>query len=74
AHRTPLAGNRLDVNGTHHPPHPRAEKPQAYPQAPARLPLVEHALPAVLELVREGWVWLASLVAKTSHPDAELFA
>ncbi len=51
-----------------------AEKQQAYPQAPAGLPLVQHALPALLELVREGWLSLATLVAKTSHRVAELFA
>lgn len=45
-----------------------------YPQAPAGLPLVQHALPALLELVREGWLSLATLVAKTSHRVAELFA
>ncbi|WP_228483655.1 leucine-rich repeat domain-containing protein [Pseudomonas aeruginosa] len=69
-----LAGNRLDVIGTDHAPHAWAEKQQAYPQAPAGLPLVQHALPALLELVREGWLSLATLVAKTSHRVAELFA
>ncbi|MGC3520042.1 dihydroorotase, partial [Pseudomonas aeruginosa] len=47
---------------------------QAYPQAPAGLPLVQHAMPALLELVREGWLSLATQVAKTSHRVAELFA
>lgn len=60
--------------GTDHAPHAWAEKQQAYPQAPAGLPLVQHALPALLELVREGWLSLATLVAKTSHRVAELFA
>lgn len=64
--RRALAGNRLDVIGTDHAPHAWAEKQQAYPQAPAGLPLVQHALPALLELVREGWLSLATLVAKTS--------
>lgn len=72
--RRALAGNRLDVIGTDHAPHAWAEKQQAYPQAPAGLPLVQHALPALLELVREGWLSLATLVAKTSHRVAELFA
>lgn len=47
--RRALAGNRLDVIGTDHAPHAWAEKQQAYPQAPAGLPLVQHALPALLE-------------------------
>ncbi|HED8772390.1 TPA: dihydroorotase [Pseudomonas aeruginosa] len=72
--RRALAGNRLDVIGTDHAPHAWAEKQQTYPQAPAGLPLVQHALPALLELVREGWLSLATLVAKTSHRVAELFA
>lgn len=72
--RQALLSHRLDVIGSDHAPHTWAQKQQPYPQAPAGLPLVQHALPALLELVAEGLVPLATLVAKTSHRVADLFA
>ena len=72
--RQALLGNRLDVIGTDHAPHTLEEKSVPYSQAPSGLPLVQHALPALLELVEQGLLPLTRLVEKTSHAVAELFA
>lgn len=72
--RQALLSNRLDVIGSDHAPHTWAEKQRPYPQAPAGLPLVQHALPALLELVADDLLPLTTLVAKTSHRVADLFA
>lgn len=64
---------RIDVIGTDHAPHTLAEKQQPYLRAPAGLPLVQHALPALLELVHRG-IWpLSLLVDRISHQVARLF-
>lgn len=72
--RQALLCNRLDVIGSDHAPHTWAEKQLPYAQAPSGLPLVQHALPALLELVADGLLPLTTLVEKTSHRVADLFA
>lgn len=72
--RQALLCGQLDVIGTDHAPHTLEEKSRAYAQAPSGLPLVQHALPALLELVADGVLPLTTLVEKTSHAVAELFA
>ncbi|WP_460410018.1 MULTISPECIES: dihydroorotase [unclassified Pseudomonas] len=72
--RAALNSNRLDVIGSDHAPHTWAEKQRPYTQAPAGLPLVQHALPALLELVADDVLPITTLVAKTSHRVADLFA
>jgi dihydroorotase len=69
-----LNSNRLDVIGSDHAPHTWEEKQRPYAQAPAGLPLVQHALPALMELVADGVLPITTLVAKTSHRVADLFA
>lgn len=72
--REALLSHRLDVIGSDHAPHTWAEKQRPYSQAPSGLPLVQHALPALLELVADAIVPITTLVAKTSHRVADLFA
>ncbi|MBK5526646.1 dihydroorotase [Pseudomonas sp. TH06] len=72
--REALLSNRLDVIGSDHAPHTWAEKQRPYAEAPSGLPLVQHALPALLELVADGVLPMTTLVAKTSHRVADLFA
>ncbi|MDT3310284.1 dihydroorotase [Pseudomonas sp. rhizo66] len=72
--RTALNSNRLDVIGSDHAPHTWDEKQRPYAQAPAGLPLVQHALPALMELVADDMLPITTLVAKTSHRVADLFA
>lgn len=72
--REALNSNRLDVIGSDHAPHTWEEKQRPYAQAPSGLPLVQHALPALMELVADGILPVTTLVAKTSHRVADLFA
>ena len=65
--------NRLDVIGTDHAPHTWQEKQQSYFKAPSGLPLVQHALPALVELVADKQISIETLVQKTSHQVADLF-
>ncbi|CAD5376193.1 Dihydroorotase [Pseudomonas sp. OF001] len=71
--RQALLCGRLDIIGTDHAPHTLEEKQRPYLQAPSGLPLVQHALPALLELVADGLLPLTTLVEKTSHAVAERF-
>ncbi|MFA7894871.1 dihydroorotase [Pseudomonas putida] len=72
--RNALLCDRIDVIGTDHAPHTLAEKQRAYASAPSGLPLVQHAFPALFELVEEGVLPITRLVQKTSHAVADLFA
>lgn len=72
--RQALLCGRLDMIATDHAPHTLAEKQRPYLQAPSGLPLVQHALPALLELVADGLLPLTTLVEKTSHAVAQRFA
>ncbi|NWD76839.1 dihydroorotase [Pseudomonas gingeri] len=72
--REALLSNRLDVIGSDHAPHTWEEKQRPYSEAPSGLPLVQHALPALMELVAGRVLPLTTLVAKTSHRVADLFA
>ncbi len=69
-----LAEDRIDVVATDHAPHTLEEKAQTYFKAPAGLPLVQDALPSLLEQVHAGRLTLEQVVAKTSHAVAECFA
>lgn len=72
--RQALLCGRLDIIGTDHAPHTLEEKQRPYLQAPSGLPLVQHALPSLLELVADGQLPITTLVEKTSHAVAERFA
>ncbi len=65
--------NVIDVIATDHAPHTREEKQRPYFQAPSGGPLVQHALPAMLELYRMGKISLEKIVEKMSHHPAILF-
>ncbi|MBC7616402.1 MAG: dihydroorotase [Pedobacter sp.] len=65
--------NNIDVIATDHAPHTLAEKQQNYVQAPAGGPLVQHALPALLEMHLQGKISLEKIVEKTAHNLAICF-
>ena len=69
-----LLDDRLDIIATDHAPHTLEEKQRPYLQAPSGLPLVQHALPSLLELVADGQLPITTLVEKTSHAVAQRFA
>lgn len=71
-----LAGvlaDRIDVIATDHAPHTLEEKQQPYSQAPSGGPLVQHALPALLEMHLQGKITLEKIVEKTAHNLAVCF-
>ena len=65
--------DRIDVIATDHAPHTAAEKARPYSQAPAGLPLVQHALLTLFEHVRAGTFCVETVVEKTAHAPARLF-
>lgn len=65
---------RIDILATDHAPHTRAEKEQPYEQAPAGLPLAQHLLPALLNLVAQGELTIEQVVEKGCHNVARRFA
>jgi len=63
----------IDVIATDHAPHTLAEKEQPYSQAPSGGPLVQHALPALLEMHLQGKISLEKIAEKTAHNLAICF-
>ena len=68
-----VAEDRIDVIATDHAPHTREEKAGAYFDAPAGLPLVQHALLTLVEHVKAGDLGIEQVVQKTAHAPALLF-
>ncbi|NQZ44263.1 MAG: dihydroorotase [Flavobacteriaceae bacterium] len=68
-----LNDDRIDIVATDHAPHTLAEKQNPYLSAPSGGPLVQHALPAMLEKVAEGAITLEKMVRKMCHNPADLF-
>ena len=72
--RAALREDRIDVIATDHAPHLLADKQKAvYREAPAGLPYIQHALPALLELAHRGELELAAAVRKVAHAPAECY-
>ncbi len=68
-----LLDDRIDVIATDHAPHTLEEKDNVYTQAPSGGPLVQHALPAMLEKYHESVISLEKIVEKMCHNPAKLF-
>jgi len=64
---------RIDVLATDHAPHLLTEKGPIYEKAAAGLPLVQFAMPLVLERFFDGDFDLALIARRTSHKPAQLF-
>ncbi|WP_299155888.1 dihydroorotase [uncultured Tenacibaculum sp.] len=68
-----LLDDRIDVIATDHAPHTLEEKDNVYTKAPSGGPLVQHAVIAVLEKVKEGVLSIEKAVEKMCHNPAKLF-
>lgn len=68
-----LLDDSIDVVATDHAPHTIDEKTKSYMQAPSGGPLVQHALPALLELYHQGKISLEKIVEKMAHNVAICF-
>lgn len=68
-----LLDDRIDVIATDHAPHTREEKQNVYTKCPSGGPLVQHALPVMLENYKNGKISLEKIVEKMCHNPAILF-
>lgn len=68
-----LLDDRLDIVATDHAPHTLAEKNQVYTKAPSGGPLVQHALQAMLEAVKNKKITIEKMVEKMCHNPAKIF-
>ena len=68
-----LMEGRIDTIATDHAPHTWEEKQNSYFQAPSGLPLVQYALPAILENYHDGIFTLEFIAEKVSHAVAKRF-
>ena len=68
-----LNEGRLDVIATDHAPHTSAEKSRSYFKAPAGLPLVQHAVQVLFDLVAQAEIPLEMAVDKITHAAADIY-
>lgn len=71
--RAALLDGTIDVVATDHAPHTLEEKNRSYFEAPSGGPLVQHAVLAMLEMVREGWITVERVAELMAHRPARLF-
>jgi dihydroorotase len=71
--RQALIDGKIDVVATDHAPHTWEEKQGSCLKAASGGPMVQHALPAMLELCRQGVFTKELVVEKMAHAPAELF-
>tara|TARA_Y100000588_G_scaffold391003_1_gene498318 strand:- start:2032 stop:3363 length:1332 start_codon:yes stop_codon:yes gene_type:complete len=68
-----LLNDKLDVIATDHAPHTLEEKENSYFNAPSGGPLVQHALPAMLEFYKNNKISIEKIVEKMCHNPAICF-
>lgn len=68
-----LLDDRIDVIATDHAPHTLEEKSNKYDTAPSGGPLLQHALLAMMEFVRDEKISIEKVVEKMCHNPAILF-
>jgi dihydroorotase len=68
-----LLDDTLDIIATDHAPHTWVEKQQAFAQAPAGLPLVQHSVLLMLHYVQQGKISIEKVVEKMAHAPAICF-
>jgi dihydroorotase len=68
-----LNEGRIDIIATDHAPHTLEEKAAGYFKAPAGLPLVQHVVQALFDLVAAGRISVELLVDRCCHAPADIF-
>lgn len=68
-----LRADKIDVVATDHAPHTLEEKEHSYFKAPSGGPLVQHSLPAMLEMSKKGLISPEKVIQKMCHTPADLF-
>ena len=71
--RSALNTDLIDIVATDHAPHTLEEKSNTYFKSPSGGPLVQHSLPAMLELASQGIFTYEKVVEKMCHTPALLF-
>ena len=71
--RDAVISGRIDVLATDHAPHTLDEKNNTYFKSPSGGPLVQHALPALLQMWNEGIFDLELIVQRYCHSVADMF-
>lgn len=69
-----LLDSKVDIISTDHAPHLAEEKSNTYFKAPSGTPLVQHSLPVMLQIVKQGKMNITTLVDKMCHAPAVCFA
>jgi dihydroorotase len=64
---------RITLIATDHAPHTAEEKAQSYFKAPSGLPVIQHSLQMMLELVTRGELDLKTVVHRMCHAPAQRF-
>ncbi|MDP9140704.1 MAG: dihydroorotase [Pseudomonadota bacterium] len=65
--------DRIDIIATDHAPHTSDEKASSYFKAPSGLPLVQHSLLMLIDLVKKGELNMRTVVHKACHATADRF-
>ena len=68
-----LLDDRIDIIATDHAPHTWEEKQNPYFKAPSGGPLVQHALPAMMDHVKNGLLTIEKMVEKMCHAPVICF-
>jgi len=68
-----LNDGRLDIIATDHAPHTQSEKDNTYFKAPSGLPLVQHVLQILFDLVKKKEINPELLVDRACHAPADIF-
>ena len=68
-----LRSRKIDVVATDHAPHTFEEKSRPYFEAPSGGPMVQHLLPAMLDLAKKDYLTTGMAIEKLCHNPAKLF-
>lgn len=68
-----LQDNKIDMIATDHAPHDWKEKLGTYDEVKPGGPMIQHALPVLLEMYHNKMISLEKIVEKTSHQVAEVY-
>ncbi|MDZ7829957.1 MAG: dihydroorotase [Halofilum sp. (in: g-proteobacteria)] len=68
-----VRNDRIDILATDHAPHTLEEKNRPYSEAPAGMPLAQHLLPGLLDLVHRRELRIEQVVEKACHNVARRF-
>ncbi|MFN8239252.1 MAG: dihydroorotase [Bacteroidales bacterium] len=71
--RDAVNNDLVDIIATDHAPHTIEEKANSYFKAPSGGPLVQHSLPAMLEMSRKGIFTIEKVVEKMCHNPALIY-